>query len=71
MRTTRQGVRDLNDLPGKGAVPARRRAPVSVWHSCSAESTPYRCLACCDAITIYDSYACTCGRRCRICGRSV
>lgn len=65
---TRQGVRNLNNLPGRGAVPDRRRTKGIIWHSCTADAAPYTCDACRYSISVYDPDACRCGTVCRTCG---
>lgn len=70
MRLTKQGVRDLNALPGakRSRVPRANLVPV-VAHSCRERTRRIDCFACTSGMSYWSDYPCNCRDQCLICGR--
>jgi hypothetical protein len=67
VKLTRQGVRDLNQLPGAKWSPNRSNDR-PVHHRCSEHVKRILCLDCYYGLW-WNSDACSCQDQCRICGR--
>jgi hypothetical protein len=75
VKLTRQGVRDLNQLPGRKVMLPRAQIGAQP-HNCRIFAVWETCISCESAghYLAYDfMYAgsCTCGYRCRTCGRKL